>query len=380
MIKTATRPKWTPTLKKVYQKYPASIRSGDWPRIIALSNSGDVSTAMELAARHEGQNKSHRAQNVIARRLRIQRVALFALQKQTIQRIKDAFKISADALSNKVQNTALTHGNIGRFRKSIHDVTIDLRRAVNTIITDTIWAAIIMGVKNMGEAIKPILRDNQESFQEELLDVALIEERLTFGMEAGFSGRAKGSVVMGSDKWTAILDNLYVQIAKKSISGMTLSERIWDLTNRMEMDLRRTVSTDIAMGVSARTISDKIQKYIYVNGLDEEYQSGPGIYKSPMKNALRLARTETSRAYSNATAAWAQEKDWVKGIQITLSPAHDQADECDDLAGEIVDAAEFADIIPAHPHCMCFGVYVIDESNLVQPDTSDQEDVPAEEE
>ena len=370
----ATKINWTPTLKKVYQKYPAAIRSDDWLKIVAFAENDDLNAAMELAKAHEGSHKSHRAENVIARRLKIQRVALFALQKQTTDRLKGAFKVCADAISNRALRTKLTKSSLGKFRMANHAVIIDLRRAIKTIITDSVWAALRMGITHMGEAIKPILRDNTESFLEELVDIQLWEEALTFTMEKGFAGRTKGKVIMGSEKWTDILDALYTKIAVSSMSGMSLSDRIWDLTSRMEMDLRRMVATDIAQGVSAAGIADKIEKYIYVSGVDEDYTGGPGVYKSALKNALRLSRTETSRAYSNATAAWASEKPWVKGLRVTLSPAHDTADECDDLAGEIYSADEFPDIIPAHPHCMCFGVYVIDTSNLVGLPADEQEE------
>jgi len=364
---------WTPELKRVYQKYPASIRSSDWAEIVRLANSGKVDDAMELAKSHQGEHKSHRAQNVIARRLRIQRVALFAMQKQNTDKIKAVFKVAAAALVNVAARTAPTPANLAIFKKRNHEVVVDLRRALTTIITDSIWNAIVMGVKNMGEAIKPILRDNQESFQEELKEVALIEENLTFGVTTGFASRSKGHVEMGSDKWTAKLDRLYTRIAKlSSDDGMTLSDRIWDITNRMELDMRRTLAAEIGSGSSAREIAKKLEDYVTAG--DADVEGGPGVYKSPLKNALRVARTETSRAYSNATAVWAQDKSWVKGLQVTLSPAHDQEDECDDLAGNVYPADEFPDIIPAHPHCMCFGTYVIDDSNLVSADDSSTEE------
>lgn len=363
MIMLVDKSVWTKELKSLYQKYPASIRSSNWAKIVRLANSGDLPAAVQLAREHQDLSVSTKAENIIARRVRIQRVALFALQNQTRDRIKAAFEIAATVISEKAASVPIQIQSLAFLKKKNHEAIIELRRALNTILTDSIWKGIILGVKNMGEAIRPILKDNQESFTEELAEIDLIEGKLTFGMATKFASRSKGHVLMGSDKWTAILDGLYEKIAKSSLNGMNLSERIWEITAKMEMDLRRSLATQFALGKSAREIAKSIKDYVTAGANDAE--TGIGVYKSPLKNALRVARTETSRAYTQATAAWAQNKPWVKGIRVTLSPAHEKEDECDDLAGEIYSPADFADILPVHPHCMCFGVYVLDEKNLI---------------
>ncbi len=363
---------WSPEVKRVYQKYPASFKSDDWDEIVYLANHGDINEAFDLAKKHEDSHKSFRAQNIIARRIRIQRTQLFKIQREHLTRISGAFEVAGQAIARKMIQLPNTTSSIGQMRKTVKDVVIDLRRALNTITTDLIWQSVILGVKNMGEAIKPIIRDNQESFQEELIDVALIEERLSLGLSKKFSNQNKGEVVLGSDKWQLIMTKIYNDITKKNNSGLNVSQRIWDLTNRAEQDLKRILSADIAAGKSSRQIADRVEKYIFTKGVDEDFQAGPGLYRSPLKNALRVARTETNRAYTQATAAWADNKPWVKAIRVTLSPAHDVEDDCDDIAGEEYSPEEFADVIPVHPHCMCFGTYVIDEQYLTGDQTGDQ--------
>ena len=170
-----------------------------------------------------------------------------------------------------------------------------------------------------------------------------------------------------SPKWSAITDRIYKNIAKKNLEGLTLSERIWDLTNRAEQDLKRTIASEIAKGTSPRNLADLVQKYVYVPGFDVDFEAGPGIYRSPLKNALRLTRTEIGRAYTAGSAAWAQDKSWLAGIRITLSDAHDEQDVCDEYAGKLVSPEEFADLVPFHPHCMCHAVFEIKEDNLEEP-------------
>lgn len=366
---------------RIYQKYPASFRSPKWDEIVRLANDGDTKAAEFLASDHEDRKKSHRAQNVIARRIRIQRVSLFQLQREHLAKINSVFETAAMALANRMVHLPNNVSALAPMRQRTRAVIVDLRRALNTIITDLVWKSILLGVKNMGEAIKPILRDNAESFAEELMDVALIEDRLTIGMDKKFARRNKGGVDLGSDKWSNIVDRIYADIVKSNSAGLTLSERIWDSTNRAEQDLKRIIASDIAAGKSSRDIADRINKYVYTSGIDDNFQTGAGIYASPLKNALRVARTETNRAYTQATAAWADNKPWVQGIMPTLSPAHKEADECDDLVDGAPDKGyppdEFANLVPVHPHCMCFGTYVINEDYLTGDQTTGEEDTNA---
>lgn len=371
--------KWTKDLMRVYQRFPSVIRSKYWPDVIKAANSGHVDAAIAIAQDHEGSHKSVRAANVIARRIRIQRVALFALQKQSEVRIRAIFQTT----SANIRAIALTAkkglGSIPRSRKKMHEEVMLLRVELKKEITNIIWQSLVLGIKNMGEAIKPVIRQNQESFAEEIADVQLLEERLTLGVTHHISGKAdRTQTDLGSDKWNNILDQLYANIVAKNNEGLTPSQRIWDLTNTMDNNLRKTLITEIAAGTSPSEIADQLQKYVYTDGVDENIDTGPGIYKDPFANAMRLARTETSRAYADATGAWAQNKSWIEGIQPTLSPAHDQADECDDYAeGDPLDPSEFADTFPLHPHCMCYGTYVIKDDYLTgdgETDNSDQSD------
>ncbi len=367
---------------RVYQRYPAAFRSDYWSQIVSLANSGKVEDALTLAAMHEDKNKTHRAMNVIARRIRILRVALFALQRQSESRLRAIFQDTASAVAEIVQSR-IKEGSVAGLpavQKEIRAHIIDLRMSLKKELRDIIWKSIMLGVKNMGDAIKPIIRAHQEAFADELAEVALLEERLHVGLTyqvAGKNnrGRDKATVDVGSDKWNDILSKLYSNIVDKNNEGLTPSQRIWDLTNRLEMDVRRKLVTDIANGRPPQEIADQLQKYIYTGGVDEDTETGPGIYRSPFKSAMRIARTETSRAYADATAAWAENKSWITGIQPTLSPAHDQEDDCDDYAeGEPMDPAEFADTFPVHPHCMCYGTYVIKDEYLTAPDETDNSD------
>jgi hypothetical protein len=90
------------------------------------------------------------------------------------------------------------------------------------------------------------------------------------------------------------------------------------------------------------------------------------VYASPYKNALRVARTEAGRAYTNASAEFAKDKRWITGVRVTLSPAHEYGTGCDceDREGDMMTPEEFQDEVPFHPNCMCFPTYEIDPDFL----------------
>jgi hypothetical protein len=83
-------------------------------------------------------------------------------------------------------------------------------------------------------------------------------------------------------------------------------------------------------------------------------RSGAGSYAS-----RRLARTEISRAFAQATLRAAEANPFVDFVRYALSNRHGDADECTDIAnrddGHGRGVYEIADVPapPRHPHCLC---------------------------
>jgi hypothetical protein len=350
--------KWTDNLLRVYQIYPASIRSKDWPEIARLANSGDVDGAKSLAKANEDRSPQIRAENVVARRVRIERVKLFSRLTVAQADIRAAFQSASDSITKKIAGKPSDISQVKKLSVVIHDEVIVLRRELNKLFTSLVWDAVVLGMKNMGEALKPIFRDNQESFTGDLVEMQLMEDRLSMGLTTDLVNKSKPTVDLSSDKWQAIMDKIYNTIVKTNNQGLKPSEIIWDLTRKTEADLKRNLANSISQGVSTDEIARDIKQYLSAGVLDGS-ETGTGVYASPFKNAWRLARTETNRAYTQAQAAWSQGKSWIEGLRITLSSVHDAPDECDDYAGEIVSPSEYASLVPFHPHCMCYATTVI---------------------
>lgn len=320
---------------------------------------------------------------ILAARIRMQRVELFARLAQA----EKAMRAMLDAFKRPVIAKLSLHGKslagLGPINAVLHSSIVILRGQMRSWMLALIRDGVKMGFRHPGDALKPIFKDNQEALTDIVAEYALFEARLSFGLNTGFANRAKPGVKTSSAKWTAIGQRIIQDVAKKNLQGLTVSERIWDLTARTESDLKRIIANGISQGNSPYEIAQQIQKYVSPNvGAADELgiQTGPGVYRSPYRNAMRLARTETNRAYTQASATFYQNKPWVSEVDVTLSPDHDTADECDDLADAGPYSPQEADgLIPAHPHCMCSLTPRIDPEYLGEEPPAKGEEEPASE-
>lgn len=304
---------------------------------------------------------------ILAKRIRMHRVELFARLAQS----EKALRAMLTAFKKPVIKSVVIYGQSLRGLKPInaalHTATVTLRGSLRVWMSSLVRDAVGMGFRHPGDALKPIFKDNQESIVTEIVaDQALFEARLSFGMNVP-PGSTPG-VKTSSVKWRTAGQRIIHKVAKSNLQGLTVSERIWDLTARTEQDLKRIIANQIADGESPYDIAKSIEKYVSpeVGAADElGIQTGPGVYRSAYRNAMRLARTETNRAYVQAQAAFYTDKPWIDTVEITLSPEHDEPDECDDLAdGGPYSPEEAAAELPAHPHCMCSITPTIDPAYL----------------
>ena len=303
---------------------------------------------------------------ILAKRIRLERVELFARIAQSEKALRGMLTAYTQTITADVMKRGKSLANLRKINRTLHTATVALRLSMRVWMNALIRDAVKMGFRHPGDAIKPVFKDNQEAVTNIVAEQALFEAKLTFDMNLP-SGSTPG-VATSSAKWSAIGQRIIKNVAKDNLQGLTVSERIWDLTARSEQDLKRIIANGIANGNSPYEISQSIEGYVSptVGAADElGIQTGPGIYRSAYKNAMRLARTETNRAYTQASANFYKNKPWVSEVNITLSPDHDEEDECDDLADAGPYSPEDADgLIPAHPHCMCMLTPVIDPQYL----------------
>ena len=150
-------------------------------------------------------------------------------------------------------------------------------------------------------------------------------------------------------------------------NGLTLSERVWNLTKQYKSDIEMGLSVGIADGRSAAELSRDLRKFLnepdrlFRRVRDEfgnlnlskaalSYNPGQGVYRSSYKNAMRLARTEINTAYHAAEWERWQQLDFVVGYEVRRSSNPYPCPVCEALAGKY--RKDFVWLL-WHPQCMC---------------------------
>lgn len=161
---------------------------------------------------------------------------------------------------------------------------------------------------------------------------------------------------------------------QRRVNGMSLSERVWDLSAGYKEELEMGISVALQEGTSAATLSRKLCQYLKkpealyrrVRGQYGElelskharaYHPGQGIYRSAYKNAIRLAGTEINIAYRTSDYDRWQAMDFVVGIEVEPSNTnHKDYDICNTLAGRYPKGFKFTGW---HPNCRCHATPIL---------------------
>lgn len=185
----------------------------------------------------------------------------------------------------------------------------------------------------------------------------------------------------------------------RTINGMNLSRRVWNLCEQYKQELEMGLSVGIEKGTSAAKLAKELQQYLnepnklfrrvrdkfgnlQLSKNAKAYHPGRGVYRSSFKNAMRLTRSEINMAYRTAEQTRWQQFDFVVGYEIKLSHAHEQrmpeGDICDELAGEYPKNFVWTGW---HPQDMCYAVSILkSEEEFWEGENSESEskvdDVP----
>ena len=149
----------------------------------------------------------------------------------------------------------------------------------------------------------------------------------------------------------------------------------------------------IGEGKSAQALSREVRRYLkqpnmlfrkvrdkhgvlHLSKRAKAYHPGRGVYRSSVKNALRMVATETNIAYRSADYLNTKASPWIVGIRIVLSNNHTCKDSqgvaqpftdiCDKLAGRYPKDFKFTGW---HPNCRCHIEYIHKTDAEVERDT-----------
>ena len=154
--------------------------------------------------------------------------------------------------------------------------------------------------------------------------------------------------------------------------GLTLSERVWNLTENTKAEIELALDIGIREGYSAQRLAQKLVQFLknpdmLLQKATENHNpqkvsvrkpAGRGVYRSAEKNAIRLARTENNIAYHTANFLKYQEFDFVIGVEIKLSNNPNHCPFCSQMAGKYPKDFKFTGW---HPQCRCSTMPILKE-------------------
>lgn len=147
---------------------------------------------------------------------------------------------------------------------------------------------------------------------------------------------------------------------KRKMNGMTISDRVWNISNDHRQNLEAAISTAIEGGTDAITLSKQISRYLQDfdklrADYTEKFGTATNINDCEYRSA-RLARTEINMAYRTAESERWQQLDFVVGFEVKRSSVPYDCPLCDELKGKFPKDFVFAGW---HPNCRCYQIPIM---------------------
>ncbi len=167
------------------------------------------------------------------------------------------------------------------------------------------------------------------------------------------------------EKWMGRNMAALTSFKKRTDAGLGLSGRVWNIVKGQAVGVERHMALGIYNGTPAKELAEGMKKYLRnpqefftefaekrgqlrLSTAARELKPGRGVYRSPFKNALRLTRTETNRAYQKADNERWKQQDFVLGVEVQRSNVPYDCDICEAGVGHYPKGYQW-DLF--HPNC-----------------------------
>ena len=174
----------------------------------------------------------------------------------------------------------------------------------------------------------------------------------------------------------------------RKVDGMNLSQRVWRTVGPYKIQMESALDVGLGEGRSAQQLARDVKQNLkdpnrlfrrvrdkrgnlQLSKAAQAFHPGQGVYRSSVKNAQRLARTEINMAYRESDWARWQTLDFVVGFEIRRSNHEPKCkcDLCERLVGRYPKTFKFTGW---HPQCMCVCVPILmDEETFDQNELAD---------
>jgi len=258
------------------------------------------------------------------------------------------------------------------------------RQARGGKLPSTQQARLLTSVKQHMDELRPRLRGHVRRQMARAVDDGITASILSltgqvksgYEVQVGTSYIAPTGRVMrynaaietfASSAWYEMHHDALDFLFKMPPGGITLQQCIWDVSWGMEKGIRNRIAQAVALGEPSSRVARDIQRWVglpeqFVKAGLEEMHLGPGVYRSAYKNALRVSRTEMSRAFVEGGRRYMAVREWIQGV-IHRTSGVTPCPVCADLEGTYYPRSKTSQI-PVHPHCMCWEEMIVNVKAL----------------
>lgn len=162
---------------------------------------------------------------------------------------------------------------------------------------------------------------------------------------------------------------------ERKIDGMNLSQRVWKYVGQFKDQIELGLDVGLGEGRSAAQLARDVKENLrepnrlfrrvrdkhgnlHLSKAAKAYHPGQGVYRSSVKNAQRLTRSEINMAYRESDFLRWQGLDFVVGFEIHRS-THEplcKCKLCEKLVGRYPKTFKFKGW---HPQCMCYATPIL---------------------
>lgn len=162
---------------------------------------------------------------------------------------------------------------------------------------------------------------------------------------------------------------------ERKIEGMNLSQRVWKYVGQYKDQIELGLDVGLGEGRSAAQLARDVKENLrepnklfrrvrdkhgnlHLSKAAKAYHPGQGVYRSSVKNAQRLTRSEINMAYRESDFLRWQNLDFVVGFEIHRS-THEplcKCKLCERLVGRYPKTFKFKGW---HPQCMCYATPIL---------------------
>lgn len=161
----------------------------------------------------------------------------------------------------------------------------------------------------------------------------------------------------------------------RKVEGLNLSERVWKYVGQYREQMETALDAGLGEGRSAQQLARDVKQNLkdpnrlfrrvrdkrgnlVLSKAARAFHPGRGVYRSSVKNAQRLTRSEINMAYRESDWQRWQSLDFVVGYEIVRSN-HEPLCDCDICARLVGRYPKIFKFIGWHPQCMCYAIPIL---------------------